>query len=118
MKGYSRIYAALAVMAICTAGGTGFAQPAPAPVTREEFDKAMKELTDLRKEVADLKAQKAAASQPGAGTAASGEVAQLRGGGAAAKNTEGRPGRRGRTPGGNRKAHQGCHGQGPGRFHR
>lgn len=78
------LYAFLVAGALLSASGATFAQAAPAgaPVTREEFDKMMKEMTDLRLEVAQLKAERAAAApaastQPAApGTAA--EVQQLR----------------------------------------
>jgi len=76
-----RNYATIAVLAICLAAGArGYAQPAPAPapVTREEFDRAMKEIADLRKEVADLKAERAAAATQPAATAGGADVAQLR----------------------------------------
>ena len=48
--------ALLVVGAVASGGGTALAQAAPGngPVSREEFDKVMKELTDLRQEVTSL----------------------------------------------------------------
>ena len=75
------LYALLAVCVVCAASARVFAQAAPpagAPVTREEFDKMMKEMSDLRQEVAQLKAQRdAAPASQNAAPGASAEVAQL-----------------------------------------
>jgi len=69
---------------VLSVSGGVFAQAAPAagnaPVTREEFNQMMKEMADLRQEVTQLRAERAAAAQGGTaatpGSAA--EVAQLR----------------------------------------
>ena len=71
MSGRRKLYAVMAVLAICATAGSSYAQQAP--VSREEFDKMMKEMTQLRQEVADLKQERAAATQPG-----NADVAQLR----------------------------------------
>ncbi len=76
------LYALLAVGVLLSVSGQAFAQAVPAagaPVTREEFDKMMKEMAALRQEVTQLKAERAATQ--GAVPAAPGsaaEVAQLR----------------------------------------
>jgi hypothetical protein len=71
------LYAFLAASAVVSVSGTALAQTAPgdAPVTREEFDKMMKEMSDLRQEVTQLRAERAAATQTGTQGAA--QVTQL-----------------------------------------
>jgi hypothetical protein len=75
MKRY--LYAFLAASAVVSVSGTAWAQTAPgdAPVTREEIDKMMKDMADLRQEVTQLRAERAAASQ--AATQSAGQVSQL-----------------------------------------
>ena len=73
----------MAVVAAILAAATGSAVFAEdLPITREEFNKVMKELGELRQEVKDLKQQRDAAVTSGAGAAgagaSSGDVAALR----------------------------------------
>src|SRR5579864_1815080 len=87
MTRHGRIYGVLATLALCAAagvslgqvGGTAGAPPGgaadQAPVTREEFNKMMQEMSSLRQEVTDLKSQRAASTQSGA---AGSDVEQLR----------------------------------------
>ena len=65
------------VAAIVVSAAVGVVHGQQAPVSREEFDKMVKELNDLRQEVTQLRADKAGAAQPGA-AAPGAEIAQLR----------------------------------------
>ncbi len=63
--------------AVLLSAAVGAAYGDDAPVTREEFNKMMKEMQQLRAEVAELKKQPGAATQPAA-SAGGPELQQLR----------------------------------------